>query len=95
MSDENVTLLTLNFEGGKAFAFGSQKRRKKSLRGNGFSFQKRYISTGLFPFFQGQMIAHGIQRSANYAVAGSQVENAHEPRWDSSMLDFPMLENPT
>lgn len=95
MSDENVTHLAQNFAGGKVFVFGSQNRQKKSLRRNGFSFQKRYISTGLFQLFQGRMSVHGIQRSANYTVAGSQAENAHEPRWDSPMLDFPMLENPT
>jgi hypothetical protein len=28
LSDENVTLVTADFEGGKVFAFGSQKWRK-------------------------------------------------------------------
>lgn len=49
MSDDNVTLLTPFFEGGKVFAFGSQNRRKKSLGRNGFLFQKRYISMDLIP----------------------------------------------
>ena len=40
---EVVTLLTPDFEGSKVFVFGSQNRRKKSLRRNGFSVQKRYI----------------------------------------------------
>ena len=37
LSDENVTLVTADFEGGKVFVFGSQNRRKKLLRSKGFS----------------------------------------------------------
>ena len=43
MIDENVTLLTLDFEGGGMFIFPMQKYKKKLLRRNGFSNQKRYI----------------------------------------------------
>lgn len=61
VDDGDVTLLTPFFERGKVFVFQIQNWRKKLLRRNGFSFQKRYISTCLFHFFGDEWLRIGFK----------------------------------